>query len=129
MNKALLALAAVMLASPGLANTLIHNANGIQVGPDGKLQRFESLLIGDDGKVIGTFTKVQDPAHEGPRIDAEGRTIRLTVDLQQDFADLPLLREDRAVDVEPDKIEVLSEHAVAQRRLELVESLVPPKKI
>jgi predicted amidohydrolase YtcJ len=75
MNKAVLALVAAMLASPALANTLIHNANGIQVGPDGKLQRFESLLIDDEGKVIRTFTKVQNPAHTGPRIDARGRTL------------------------------------------------------
>src|SRR5687768_2465125 len=75
MLKAVLALAAALLASPALADTLIHNANGIQVGADGKLQRFESLLIGDDGKVVRTFTKVQNPAHSGPRIDAQGRTL------------------------------------------------------
>ncbi len=73
-TKPLCALLA-LLASPALANTLIHNANGIQVGPDGKLQRFESLLIDDEGKVIQTFTKVQNPAHNGPRIDAQGRTL------------------------------------------------------
>ena len=32
MLKAVLALAAALLASPALADTLIHNANGIQVG-------------------------------------------------------------------------------------------------
>src|SRR5918997_2387101 len=69
------ALSIALLASPALADTLIHNANGIQVGADGKLQRFESLLIGDDGKVVRTFTKVQNPAHKGPRIDAGGRTL------------------------------------------------------
>jgi predicted amidohydrolase YtcJ len=74
MHKAIYALLA-LLASPALADTLIHNANGMQVGADGKLQRFESLLIGDDGKVVRTFTKVQNPAHNGPRIDAQGRTL------------------------------------------------------
>jgi predicted amidohydrolase YtcJ len=74
MYRSLCALMA-LLASPAFADTLIHNANGIQVGADGKLQRFESLLIGDDGKVIRTFTKVQNPAHAGPRIDAQGRTL------------------------------------------------------
>ena len=29
------------LAAPALADTLIDNANGIQVGADGKLQRFD----------------------------------------------------------------------------------------
>ncbi len=58
MQKVLIALLAALLPSPALADTLIHNANGIQVGADGKLQRFEALLVGDDGKVIRTFTKV-----------------------------------------------------------------------
>ncbi len=76
MLKAVLALAAALLASPALADTLIHNANGIQVGPDGKLQRFEALLISDKGKVVQTFTKVQNPhAPNAARIDAQGRTL------------------------------------------------------
>uniref|UniRef100_UPI00286E082B amidohydrolase n=1 Tax=Sphingomonas sp. TaxID=28214 RepID=UPI00286E082B len=75
MHKTLIALLAALLASPADADTLIHNANGIQVGADGKLQRFEALLIGDDGKVVQTFTKVENPAHSGPRIDAGGRTL------------------------------------------------------
>ncbi len=75
MLRTILALNAALLATPALADTLIHNANGIQVGADGKLQRFESLLIGDDGKVIRTFSKVRSPAHSGPRIDAQGRTL------------------------------------------------------
>ena len=74
MHKPLFALLA-LLATPALADTLIVNANGIQVGADGQLQRFESLLIGDDGKVVRTFTKVENPAHKGPRIDAQGRTL------------------------------------------------------
>jgi hypothetical protein len=76
MLKAVLALAAALLASPALADTLIHNANGIQVGADGKLQRFEALLIGDNGKVVQTFTKVQNPhAPSAARIHAQGRTL------------------------------------------------------
>src|SRR5688572_21902394 len=76
MLKAVLALAAALLASPALADTLIHNANGLQVGADGKLQRFEALLISDDGKVVQTFTKVQNPhAPNAARIDAQGRTL------------------------------------------------------
>ena len=75
MFKTVVALLLALFAAPALADTLIHNANGIQVGADGKLQRFESLLIGDDGKVIQTFSKVQNHAHTGPRIDAGGRTL------------------------------------------------------
>ncbi|MEO6582638.1 MAG: amidohydrolase family protein [Sphingomicrobium sp.] len=76
MNRTLIALVAALLSSPAWADTLIHNANGIQVGTDGKLQRFESLLIGGDGKVVQTFTKVQNPhAPKAARIDAQGRTL------------------------------------------------------
>ena len=69
------ALALALLSSAANADTLIHNANGIQIGADGKLQHFESLLVDDDGKVVRTFTKVENPAHSGPRIDAGGRTL------------------------------------------------------
>ena len=76
MHRSLIALAAALLSTSATAGTLILNANGIQVGPDGKLQRFESMLIGDDGKVIQTFTKVQNPhAPDAIRIDAQGRTL------------------------------------------------------
>ena len=79
MNRILIALVAALLASPATparADTLIHNANGIQVGADGKLQQFEALLIGDDGKVVRTFTAVQNPhAPNAVRIDAGGRTL------------------------------------------------------
>ena len=65
MQKVMIALVAALLASPALADTLIHNANGIQVGADGKLQRFEAMLVGDDGKVVQTFTAVQNPHAPG----------------------------------------------------------------
>ena len=76
MHMGLLALAAALLASPAFANTLIGNVNGIQVGTDGKLQHFDRLLIGDDGKVKATFAPTIladiDAQH---RIDGGGRTL------------------------------------------------------
>ena len=54
MRTPMLAAAALLLASvstAALADTLVDNANGIQVDADGKLQRFTGLLIGDDGQV------------------------------------------------------------------------------
>ena len=76
MRKSFLALAALLLASPALADTLISNVNGIQVGGDGKLQHFGSLLVGDDGRVK------QVMANPSPRmsrfdhmINGEGRTL------------------------------------------------------
>ena len=56
-----------------MADTLIHNANGIQVGPTASCSGSNPLLIGDDGKVIQTFTRVQNPHAPGAvRIDAAG---------------------------------------------------------
>src|SRR5690242_17926220 len=51
MNKTFFALAAALLSSAAQADTLIDNVNGIQIGADGKLQRFKAIVIGDDGKV------------------------------------------------------------------------------
>ncbi|MBA2467248.1 MAG: amidohydrolase family protein [Sphingomonas sp.] len=80
MHKPLCALIALLaspvcLASAALADTLIHNANGIQVGAGGKLQRFQALLIGDDGRVKRTFSAAQNPAAATVRFDAGGRTL------------------------------------------------------
>jgi predicted amidohydrolase YtcJ len=79
MRTPLLAAAALLFATvstAALADTLVRNANGIQVGQDGKLERFTGMLIGDDGKVkrllhgemlkLGGDTKV---------VDARGRTV------------------------------------------------------
>ena len=79
MHNPLLAAAALLLATTStaaLADTLVRNANGIQVRGDGKLERFTGILMGDDGKVkrllhgemlkLGGDTKV---------VDAGGRTL------------------------------------------------------
>ena len=54
MRTLLFAAAALLLATvstTALADTLVDNANGIQVDADGRLQRFTGLVIGDDGRV------------------------------------------------------------------------------
>ena len=79
MRTPLIAATALLFAttsSTALADTLVRNANGIQIGQDGKLERFTGILIGDDGKVkrllhgesfkLGGDTKV---------VDAAGRTV------------------------------------------------------
>jgi hypothetical protein len=75
MNKHLFAALALAVSSPGLAETWIVNANGVQVGMDGKLQRFTGLLVGDDGKVIRTTGPLDDIGVRGQVIDAGGRTL------------------------------------------------------
>ena len=74
MKTPLIALAA-LLASPALADTVIDNVNGIQIGADGKLQHFVGLQIGDDGKVVRTLGPLDGIAFHGERIDGGGKTL------------------------------------------------------
>ncbi len=77
MRNSLLAAAALLIAaSPAFADTLIDNANGIQVGADGKLQRFTGLVIGEDGRVVKLLGEGEArPGDADERIDAGGRTL------------------------------------------------------
>jgi predicted amidohydrolase YtcJ len=75
MRKTLLALTALLASSSALADTLVTNANGIQVDASGKLERFTGILIGDDGKVKrllhGEMLKLRDTNV----VDAKGQTL------------------------------------------------------
>jgi predicted amidohydrolase YtcJ len=96
-RTALVALAAALLASPAWSTTVINHVNGIQVGPDGKLQHFSGLVIGDDGKVVqvipeGVMMKLAgvDTVVDGQGktllpglIDAHGHVMELGVDALQ----------------------------------------------
>ena len=76
MRKTLLALAALLTSSSAFADTIIYNVNGIQVGPDGRLQRFGGIVIDDQGKVEEIIQRTEDLKrpieHE---IDGGGRTL------------------------------------------------------
>ena len=77
MLKHSLALFAALLSSPASADMLIANANGIQVGADGKLERFVGLVVDEDGKVV-QLIKASDEkrlANIAHTIDAGGRTL------------------------------------------------------
>jgi predicted amidohydrolase YtcJ len=75
MKKTVIALAAALLASPSLADTVVINANGIQVDAAGHLQHFTGLQIGDDGKVVRTFHAGDVLPRSATTIDAGGRTL------------------------------------------------------
>jgi len=76
MRTFLLAAAALLIAAPALADTLIDNANGIQVDAQGKLQRFSGLIIDADGKVVRLLGRGEArPAKVDAKIDAGGRTL------------------------------------------------------
>jgi len=75
MKRSLLALTALLASTSAFADTLVTNANGIQVNSSGKLERFTGILIGDDGKVKrllhGEMLKLRD----AKVIDAGGKTV------------------------------------------------------
>ena len=73
--RILAALAAALLSSSSLADTLVTNANGIQVDAAGQMQHFTGLLIGDDGKVVRLLRAgVARPA-ASVTVDAQGETL------------------------------------------------------
>ncbi len=77
MKYSLAALCALLASSTALADTLVHNANGIQVGADGKLDRFTGLVIDDEGKVA-RILRAGDETPTGSfdqRVDAGGNTL------------------------------------------------------
>ena len=71
-----LATALAAATSPALADTLVTNANGVQVDAAGKLERFTGMLIGDDGKVKRLLhgEKLKLPAGTTV-VDAGGKTM------------------------------------------------------
>jgi predicted amidohydrolase YtcJ len=77
MRKTMLALTALLASSSALADTLISNVNGIQVGADGKLQHFKALIVSDDGKVRMTIEHPELVRFAGitETVDGGGKTL------------------------------------------------------
>jgi imidazolonepropionase-like amidohydrolase len=78
MRTSLIAATALLLAATStaaMADTLVDNANGIQVDAKGRLQRFTGLVIGDDGRVVKLLAKGQARPKVAKRVDAGGRTL------------------------------------------------------
>ncbi len=76
MKTPLIALSALLAASPVFADTLIDHANGVQVGANGKLEHFTGVLIGDDGRVKRLLHGEKMKLAAGTEvIDAGGRTM------------------------------------------------------
>ncbi len=70
-----LAIIAALLASPAFADTLVDNANGLQVDSTGALQHFTGVLIGDDGKVVRLIRQGEPRPQADRVIDAQSRTL------------------------------------------------------
>ena len=76
MSVLLLAILALLCASPAFADTLIDNVNGYTLREDGRLFRFNGLWIGDDGRVRQLLQR-GDRRPERPRylLNGRGRTL------------------------------------------------------
>ena len=68
-------IAALALPAPALADTLIDNANGIQVDAQGKLMRFTGMVVGDDGKVAKLLAKGEARPATDARVDVGGKAL------------------------------------------------------
>ena len=75
MKTSLIALTALLAASPATADTLVDHANIVQVGADGKLQHFTGVLIGDDGRVKRLLRGEKMKLANKKVVDAGGRTM------------------------------------------------------
>jgi predicted amidohydrolase YtcJ len=75
MLRPFFALLCALLATPAAADTLIDNANGMQVDASGHLQHFTGLLIGDDGKVVRTLGAGEARPAAATRVNAQGLTL------------------------------------------------------
>src|SRR5947209_155562 len=76
MNRpVLIGLVAALLSSGSTANTLVTNANGIQVDAAGRLQHFTGVLVGNDGKVVRVLHTGDAPPRAAATVNALGRTL------------------------------------------------------
>jgi hypothetical protein len=76
MNKTLLALTAALFASPAWSDTMITHVNGMQVGADGRLQHFNTLVIDGQGKVKAVVDRAEfHKAGITEVVDGGGRTL------------------------------------------------------
>jgi hypothetical protein len=59
--KRFFALAAILMATPSLADGLIENVNGVTLDESGKVVRFNGMLISKDGKVTQLLSGKDKP--------------------------------------------------------------------
>jgi predicted amidohydrolase YtcJ len=76
MKALLAALAALLLAPAALADVLVDDVNGYTLDREGKVVRFGSMVVGDDGRVRQLLPKGQKATQRTQfRIDGRGRTL------------------------------------------------------
>jgi predicted amidohydrolase YtcJ len=74
--RLLLALAALIASTPALADLLVDNVNGYTLRSDGRLYRFNGIVVGDDGRVRQLLQRGERrPDRTRYRLDGRGRTL------------------------------------------------------
>lgn len=72
----LAAFLATGVASPAWADQIVDNVEGIRIDENGRIDRFEALWIGDDGRVKQVFDRGDKrPARVQYRLDGKGRVL------------------------------------------------------
>jgi predicted amidohydrolase YtcJ len=74
-KKLLAALAALCFAQSAAADVLVENVNGYTIGAEGRLIRFNAMLIGDDGKVERLYQRGEKMPRAKYRFEGKGRTL------------------------------------------------------
>ena len=76
LKRLLLILAAFAAAAPALADTLVENVNGYTLRSDNSLQRFNAMVIGEDGRVKQLLRRGdRRPSRPDYLMDGRGRTL------------------------------------------------------
>lgn len=74
-RKILAALAALALPAPALADTLIHNVDGIRIDEEGRVDRFAALLVSDDGRILQVLDRGAPLPQANRSHDGQGRVM------------------------------------------------------
>jgi hypothetical protein len=75
-KKLLAAAAALFCVTAASADVLVDNVNGYTMGAEGRLIRFNAMLVGDDGRVERLYARGEKKAQRTRfRVDGNGRTL------------------------------------------------------
>ena len=73
--KLLATFLATTIASPALADVLVDNVTGITVDQDGRIKRFEALVIDNDGRIAQVLERGDKKPHTDFRENGRGRVM------------------------------------------------------
>ncbi|MEO7564390.1 MAG: amidohydrolase [Sphingomicrobium sp.] len=75
MYKLPIAIAAALLGTAAQSTTLFDHANGVQADARGRIERFDGILISDDGKVVRILRKGEARPAAKRVVDVGGKTM------------------------------------------------------